>query len=276
MRRIAPLTLAIYLLFTVPALGAPFIERLDAIPDITQTDPKARFPHGGVHLCGPCAVSNSLMWLGENGYEKLVPRSDYRYSAQVDLVNLLASDRYMGTTLEMGTSPAAILYGIEKYVRDCGYVINDLSYEGWRKVPERFHTGVKNPRPDWIRSGFLPAGSAMFLNFGWYRFYPERNEYKRVSGHWVTLAGFGIDRHGNEAPGVLIVHDPGNRPGSEFSNEFVRLEKIRSGTLIAGSGAAHDAAGLFRLSGTMPIHNEADLGILDGAIRLEIKRPPRN
>jgi hypothetical protein len=45
----------------VPA--AQSIERIDEIPDYTQTDPAyGGFQPDGNNFCGPASVSNSLMW----------------------------------------------------------------------------------------------------------------------------------------------------------------------------------------------------------------------
>lgn len=271
MRKISILILMIPFFLASSAGAAPCTERLGCIPDLTQTDPQARFPYQGVHYCGPCAVSNSIMWLGENGYEKLLPKAREKLQVQADLTRLLASRKYMDTTLEWGTSPADILKGISRYLRDCGYEYADLSYQGWRKIPRRFNTGETRPRLEWIQSGFL-GDSAVWLNVGWYVFSPKKNRYMRVGGHWVTLVGFGVDENGRENPDVLIIHDPATLQKHTSGNDYVRLEKIGGGTLVTGSGKMYGATGFFKMAG-MEISEDADLGILDGAIRLQMKRP---
>jgi hypothetical protein len=272
MRRILIAVLAICAVLVHPAYGTSFTDRLNAIPDLVQTDPKAHFPYGGVHYCGPCAISNSLVWLGENGYEKLLPRAKGRMGIQVELANRLASRKYMDTTLEWGTSPFDILQGIAKYLKDCGYEYRQLAYQGWRRVPNRFNTGIKTPQPEWIKSG-LQGDSAVWLNVGWYKFSPQKDEYVRVGGHWVTLAGFGVDENGKEDPSVVIIHDPGaDTPGCRFSNDYVRLQNIDSGTLIGGSGTKQSAAGFYRMTGGMRVYGKI-VALLDGAVRLEMKRP---
>jgi hypothetical protein len=273
MHRILIAALAICAFHLSPAYGTPFTDRLNSTPDIVQTDPHARFPYGGIHYCGPCAISNSLVWLGENGYEKLLPEGEERMGRQVELVNLLASGKYMDTTLEWGTSPAAVLQGISKYLRDCGYQYEQLSYQGWRKVPRMFNTGIRTPQPEWIKSGLIQGDSAVWLNVGWYKFNKDKKEYVRTGGHWVTLVGFGVDENGKEDPGVVIIHDPGaNTPECRFSNDYVRLKIIDSGTLIGGSGTAYSAAGFYRMTGGMRVYGKV-VALLDGAIRLEMKKP---
>ncbi len=271
MREILLLWLIAPLFFVPSAHGAYSTERINSIPDITQTDPRAGFPHGGIHYCGPCAISNSIFWLGENGYENLLPRLERGKDLQAELTRILASSEYMDTTLEWGTSPAGILRGISRYIRDCGYEYSQLAYQGWREVPAGFDTGIEPPQLEWIISG-LEGDAAVWLNVGWYVWASEKNEYKRVGGHWVTLVGFGIDGDGNLDPSVLIVHDPGARSGYVFSNDYAKLERIESGRMVGGGGSARNAAGYFRIKGGMKIQSGADAGILDGAIRLVMKR----
>jgi hypothetical protein len=49
------------------------------------------------------------------------------------------------------------------------------------------------------------------------------------------------------------------------------LQGIDRGTLIAGSGAAYNAAGFYRMTGGMRVYGKIT-AILDGAIRLEMRR----
>ncbi len=273
MRKTISVALAIVILLPIFAHAKPFTDWIYSIPDMTQTDPKACFPYGGVHYCGPCAISNSLIWLGENGYGKLLPEKEGdRLHVQAELTNVIASKKYMDTTLESGTSPWGILQGVSRYLHDCGYEYSELSYEGWRAVPSQFNTGLKRPQLDWIEAG-LKENSAVWLNIGWYMYSPETREYTRVGGHWVTLAGFGVDKNGKEDSSILIIHDPGSRSGYKFSNDFAKVVRIGSGRLVGGAGKSHDAAGFFKLTGGMKIHPDLDAAILDGAIRLILKAP---
>ena len=41
------------------------------VPDFLQTDREAGFARSGSQFCAPTAVSNSLMWLADHGYEDL-------------------------------------------------------------------------------------------------------------------------------------------------------------------------------------------------------------
>ncbi len=269
MRKTAILASILAAFLVNTAIAAPNTERINAIPALTQTDPVARFPYGGVHYCGPCAISNSIMWLGENGYPQLLPSAEGRMSKQVALANNLASEKYMDTTLEWGTSPAGVLEGIEKYIRDCGYKAQ-LTYQGFRKVPHRFQTGVKAPQPDWIEAG-LNGDSAVWLNVGWYRYSHARKKFVRQGGHWVTLVGFGVDQNGNEDPSILIIHDPADNT-CKLVGDYVRPMRINGGKILGGDGALIDAARYFRLTG-IKVSRNIDTAILDGAIRLQMSGP---
>jgi len=270
MKRITILALAIAAFLPILAYGAPFTERLNTIPDLIQTDPRAGFPYGGVHYCGPCAITNSLVWLGENGYERLLPSEGSGLQMQSSLATILASKKYMDTTYEWGTSPASVLNGIAKYLRDCGYEYKQLSYQGWRKVSGKYNTGVGVPELGWVKSG-LHGDSAVWLNVGWYKFSRVRNEYRRVGGHWVTLAGFGADESGQEDPNILIIHDPGVTPGCSISNSYVRMVKIQNGTISGAEGKVYNAAGFYRMAG-MRMNGNVE-AIMDGAVRLEMRKP---
>src|SRR5262245_32125 len=56
------------------------------MPDLTQTDPALGVEGGGDSWCGPVAISNALMWLGEHGHESLIPSGEDRHARQLELV----------------------------------------------------------------------------------------------------------------------------------------------------------------------------------------------
>ena len=86
-------------------LPTVYTEKVDSTADMTQTDPAARLPNGGRAHCGPVSVSNSLMWLAENGFDKLVTSLPDRRKAQFELARTLGSKKYMNTNLKTGTGP---------------------------------------------------------------------------------------------------------------------------------------------------------------------------
>ena len=267
MRRIL-LVLVLCLGFVSAAAAQVFTERMNSIPDITQTDPKVKFPHGGFHYCGPAAVSNSLMWLAANGYDKLLPKKGCPTGTQAEMACLLG-EKYMETRLDEGTSPAALLEGVAQFIKDCGYRYSKLQYEGWRQHPSQFDTGVVAPNLDWIKSGLLPGDSAVWLNLGWYRHDRKTDRYERLGGHWITLVGFGADKNGKEDPNSLVVHDPA-KLGQSGRNEYIRVEKIAAGQIHGASGVFVNAAGFHKIADGLNLRNESDVAILDGAVVLQM------
>jgi len=68
-----------------------YTEKINSIPDMTQTDPAAKLPNGGRSHCGPVAVSNSLMWLAGNGFENLSPNLQDRRKAHFEIARSLST-----------------------------------------------------------------------------------------------------------------------------------------------------------------------------------------
>lgn len=254
-----------------PDLPSFCTDNIYSIPDLTQTDKKANFPGGGSQFCCLVSIANSLMWLDSNGFQNLVGNSGSPFEDQVKLVKLLSSKRYMDTSLVDGTGTTKLIRGIKKYVKDRGYEIAQLNYEGWRKHPPEMKTVIPVPRLSWIKHGILGNG-AVWLNVGWYKYNSSRNEYVRIAGHWVTLVGYGKDENGTLNQNCLILHDPSPRAGKTFSNEYAIVNKIRTGTLVGKwIGMPRSAVGYYKLGGGMHIKKQADVAIIDGAIALKLK-----
>ena len=144
-------------------------EKVDSTPDMTQTDPDARLPEGGRVHCGPVAVSNSLMWLAQNGFESLASPFAGGAKAQYEMARLLGEKKYMNTNLKTGTGAGGVLEGAGRYIADRGYECGYLKFQGWRKHPSRFGSGVVVPELHWIKNGLL-GNSAVWLNVGWYKY----------------------------------------------------------------------------------------------------------
>jgi C-terminal processing protease CtpA/Prc len=254
-----------------PDLPSFYTDNIYSIPDLTQTDKKANFPGGGSQFCCLVSIANSLMWLDSNGYQNLVESSGSPFEDQVELVKLLSSKRYMDTSLVDGTGTTKLMRGIKKYVKDRGYEIEQLEYEGWRKHPPEMKTKYPIPRLSWTKHGILDSG-AVWLNVGWYKYDSSKDEYIRIAGHWVTLVGYGKDENGKLNQNCLILHDPSPRAGKSFSNEYAIVNKIRTGTLTGKwIGLPRNAAGYYKLAGGMHIKNQADVAIIDGAIMLKLR-----
>lgn len=250
-----------------------YIGKIDTTPDYMQTDTAyGGLPGGGLEYCAPVAVSNSLIWLDNNGYNAVAPNSTDRKKDQFDVIYLLGSSRYMDTSLTGGTGVNGVLTGVERYVADSGYEAARLEYQGWRYHYSRFNTGVDIPDLEWAKLGTLAYGS-VWLNVGWYTYEATTNQYTRIGGHWVTLVGYGNDGHTVDRR-YLVIHDPAPRAGHGFANEYVLPVRINSGTLNGSySGLPRSASGFHRLAGGMHVKSGADLAILDGVVVMELPTP---
>ena len=234
------------------ASGAAFASTawIHRIPDFTQTHVRGAKAGNGQQYCGPVAVSNSFMWLA--GQEE----------GQLELIEKLASAGYMNTSLENGTGTTGILRGADRLARELFGGYASLEYQGWRKHPETYSSGVEVPQLRWIREG-ISGRSAVWLNIGWYRFDPSKDEYHRFGGHWVTLVG----SEGN----TLILHDPSPRAGESFANEHVRFRRLNTGRLVGRkAGLPRSARGHLLLGEGMHMKARADAALLDGAVVLRL------
>ncbi|MHC4487848.1 MAG: S41 family peptidase [Planctomycetota bacterium] len=215
------------------------------------------------------------MWFDSNGFPNLVRNSGDLFTDQVKLAKLLASKSYMNTSLEYGTGTTKLIRGVRKYITERGYEISRLEYQGWRKHPKETLWGSSTPKLDWIKQGITGNGT-VWMNVGWYKYNAGKNEYARIAGHWVTLVGYGKDEKGQLNSNILIIHDPSPRTGSEFSNEFILVSRIRSGRLTGEwVGLPRRAAGYYKFTGGMHIKRGADFAVLDGAVVLKLKGPVR-
>lgn len=218
---------------------------INQIADFTQTDITFAGSGNGQQFCAPVAVSNSLVTMG-GGYQ------------QLEMISLLASSNYMNTSLVNGTGTTGVLRGVNRIASEMfgGYRL--LEYQGWRKHPKKYSTGSRLPDLDRLKSA-ISRRSAAWLNVGWYRYHRQKNEYRRIGGHWVTLAGFDEDR--------LVIHDPAPRAGSSFANEFVEFEVIEDGLLVGDkAGLPVEARGYLKLGNGFHVKRGADFAILDGVV----------
>jgi hypothetical protein len=261
----------------------PYLEKKDRIPDYLQTDPAyGGLPDQGRMYCGPVAVANSIMWLDENGYDRLVLDTEDRKKDQFELISVLGSPAYMNTGPERGTSIGGFLNGVHKYVLERGYPRARLAYQGWRDHGTTFGTGIAVPDLAWIRAGVRGSGSA-WLNIGWYTYDPESDEYTRHDGHWVTLVGYGYDDR-LDHPAYLVMHDPAWGNGTDIRHHYLLLDQITGGMLVgAYHGLPHDATGYYRVTRRTTLETAGGrettlkpgvtIGILDGVAMLEMENP---
>ena len=180
----------------------------------------------------------------------------------------------MNTNPDEGTGPSQLVFGAAKWVRDAGYHVERLEYQGWRVVhPKEIATGESIPRLEWLKKG-MHDNAAVWINVGWYRYTPNNMQFERIGGHWVTLVGYGRDERGNKNPSYIIVHDPGSRAGTAPAHEYVRTDQIPRGTLVGNkTGLPRKADGYLALSRGMHISSRANGAILDAAIVMKLKDP---
>jgi len=238
------IVVAVTILFSQACFsGSSYISE---IPDFTQTDVQGEASGNGQQYCAPVAVSNSILWLSNDG------------SRQLDLIKKLASKKYMNTSLKNGTGTTGVLRGVDKIAEEFFGSYSGLEYEGWRKHLKEYSSGVKVPDINKIKS-FITRNSAAWVNVGWYTHNRRSNEYQRIGGHWVTLVGAKKNQ--------LIFHDPSPRAGQRFSNEFVDFTTIKNGTLVGRkSGLPTPAKGYISLGNGMHIKAKANTAIIDGVV----------
>lgn len=265
-----------FILIGVVSAQPPFYtDKINSIPDLTQTDPEANFPAGGKEFCLHSAVTNSLMWLDSHGFPNLVDNTGDSFADQVKLAKLLASKTYMDTDPEEGTGTSGLIGGLKKYIASRGYQIESLQYQGWRPLGKDVTDASVGllPNLDWMKHGIIGSG-CVWLNVGWYKYDNSKDEYRRFDGHWVTLVGYGKDQNDNLDPNILIFHDPSPRAGKTFANEYVRAVRITTGTLTGKfKGLPRNAAGFYKLTEGMHIKSAADYAIIDGVVVLELQSP---
>jgi hypothetical protein len=238
------------------------------VPDLNQTDPELGLPGNGNAFCGPVAVSDWLVYLAQNGYEKLLPEGESLRARELELVRILS--RNMGTSPLSGTSTPGLLSALDRWVTGAGYRIRRLEYQGWRGHPLRYTTYQRQPDLAWIEKA-LGEGGAAFIHAGWYATSKYDHALHRNGGHWLAVVDVGKNEALEPDPNVLVLRDPAPYAGKEPTYEFARAERMKDGWLI-DQAAALPATGYFRLGGGMRIKREGEVAVLDGAIVLVLER----
>jgi hypothetical protein len=241
-----------------------------SLPDLVQTDPELGLVGGGNAFCGPVAVSDWLVHLGQNGFPKLLPTGGTLRAQQLELVRLLASPRYMGTSPLGGTGPSHLMVGVERFIKHAGYSIQRLEYQGWRGHPARYATGQRWPDLAWIQRAIAQGGAA-WIHAGWYANSRYDRILRRHGGHWLAVVDVGSGGTHNPDREQLMVRDPAPYAGIEPSYEAISAERLEGGWLI-DQGVAVPARGYYRLGGGMHIKREGELAVLDGAVALVLER----
>lgn len=245
-------------------------------PDLTQTDPRAKFPAGGHAYCGPVAVANAFVRLAREGFPRLAPVAPDPVLAHIDVVRILARDTHMATCCETGTSTVHLLEGAQRYVRERGYEIDAIEYRGWRPRPRGVHADCTVADLPWIKQRIAVPATAAWINVGWYTQHPKKpGVLTRTGGHWVTLAGYGLDEKGQPRADSLILRDPSPRAGSRARFEFVRVLPLDFGRLDGPQrGLPRPAKRMLRALG-LATPDGTDVALIDGVAVLRMRDPKR-
>jgi hypothetical protein len=280
MKRISLAVTVLVCALSLSALGAnpkqpqknikpkPFL-LIKNMPDICQID--SRLPNRGKEYCGPAAVSNAIVWLAMNGHKELIPScrnitDDKNIDmAQIDVIKTLGSAEYMKTALYAGTDPIDVIYGLDRYIRSCGYE-PVIEWKGYREGGK--FTRGPIPELNWMNEGFDKEYN-LVLEIGWYNYSAHCKSFIRNGGHYVTVTA--IDLSGKTPK--MIVHNPSIGGGTNPKPQVCTLRQISSGTLAAWSNYDdRPASGYFIIEGlTMPYN--AKTAIVEGVIKFSVRCP---
>jgi hypothetical protein len=170
-----------------------------------------------------------------------------------------------------GTGVGSMLRGATRYARARGLRVVRAHALGWRPVERAWRSRSDEPLLDAIRRAHV-AGAAVCLNVGWYRAAPSEETSVRYGGHWVALAGFGVDPDGRIAPDVLILRDPSPRAGARPAFHHATVLVARAGRLEGSyRGLPRPAAGVPRITEGLPFHRKATRCFVDGAVVLDVR-----
>ena len=253
-----------FILTSVAAFSAPayFTDKVDSTPNICQSCFPEIVRWKGKPHCAPAAVSNSMVWLAHNGFPELQPFSSTdTMSDHAKLVDKLGE--VMNTTETAGTSPTKVFSGLKKYFEDKKVKYKRMASVGWRGVPDFVAKDNQKVSLEWIKEGILGKGSVWIL-IGWCKFDVLKKNCKIYDGHWMTVVGYGKDRTGKVDPNILIVNDPAER--AERKNYFPTLKVCAEG-FIDDQIPANE---VLSLQGDVVIKPGSDLGVIQGAYRLEL------
>ncbi|HEY3967021.1 MAG TPA: hypothetical protein VGM05_20835 [Planctomycetaceae bacterium] len=242
---------------------AEYLDKIDETPDFCQYDQRfGKLPGDGKELCAPVALSNSLVWLNQHGFPKLLDKPQPTPADQADLIRRLCREDFLGTDLKIGTPPKRVVTGIENYFRHAGYQCQ-VEQMGWRSSTHRIG---EVPHENWMLRSCLGTSNVL-INVGWYK--TNKTAYDRFGGHWVTLVGF-KEEHGKR---VLLIHDPNSHGGNEKKTEPCHLISLPAHHLLeTQEGESLKADGYFELRG-VHLAKGADRAIIDEVVAFTPSRP---
>lgn len=250
------------------------MSRIDDMPDLLQTHWKGKLDLGGYFHCGPVAASNAMAWLYKAGYKGLMPGVVPLEDEQIRMVRTLGSSGFMNTDFTRGgTTSRGMVEGILKYISRSGYDRSAVYYAGWDMGPYGRHSPVPDMK---FLKGCFEKGGAVLLNIGWYSPGPDPDTYRRESGHWVTMAGYGKDENGIPAEDIVVVHDPAPWAGKGKKHHYVSFVPLQKGYLTGPyKGLPVDAGGFLVAEEGLCKPSGRVVAIVEGAIaiRMEIQFP---
>jgi hypothetical protein len=243
-------------------------------PDFCQTDKEGKFHDNGKNFCGPTAVCNSFVWLADHGFPNLLDKTGGLKNGQIALIHLLANEEQMDTVSKDGTGPRKLMIGIKRYVESKGYEPSRLKCQGWRPLAKPFSSEQSTVSLDWLREGIADPCGAAWINIGWYQRGEEPQTWVRKGGHWMTIAGYGVNENGDNDPVAFVAYDPAPRSGKGNVAHYFHVEEIQSGKLMGEEkGLPRDAAGNYKIIDGIVPKKGMDAVIIDSAVVLILKKP---
>jgi len=243
-----------------------FIDRIHEIPDLYQVSRRLGHQGGGYFHCVPTAISNSLMWLANQGYAKLAFDRPGQDRAHWELARLLASPEYMGTDARSGTLITDTMQGIKRFIGECGYDLVNLETQGLPFNREFTHWNQPSSLT-FIKSGLM-GDSAIWLTVGYYE--REGDALFRRAGHLVTVTGYGRNKRGDRDPNVLVINDPAD--GERNIMAYVQTDTLPAETYLAHGRHRFSLADFLILGDGYPTGPDGLLAVVEVAIHLEIRR----
>ncbi|MEW5820122.1 MAG: hypothetical protein AB1782_08005 [Cyanobacteriota bacterium] len=247
--------------------GEQYTARVDQTPDFKQINKK--LPGGGAVCCGPVAVSNAIMWLSKNGYPELTNKKS-QLEIIKELIVYLKTNAY-----DNGTTVSDMCNGLDKLVRDKGYKIKNLEYQGYWPCSRKYHS---NKVPDLKQiTEALKKKSLVVFNIGRYeRSVNEKTgkvKYDYDNGHYIVLTGF--RKKGNNIE--LLINDSAK---SSKQVEVLKLKALSDGVLVPSEKATEitglkkpqKARGYNEIVGGLDYaRKDNHIILLEGAIIMELE-----
>lgn len=266
--------IAAFLFF--PAISSKYImylDKVDEIPDIKQTDKLLQLPSEGRDYCAPVVVMDSFIQMKKHGFRQILLKEDESRRLPEGSCRQLA--KLMNTRTGTGTTTEDFLNGLKRYIEELTpYSIRSLKYEGWNRHPAEFDNGHAVAELEWIKNG-IRDNRCEWLNIGWYKRDAQSGELLRESGHWVCLTGYGMGADGGSNADTLIVRDPEPVLSPDPRKIFINVKALNENTIMRGphEGLPRSCRGYLSIesmgNGFDSSHHR--IGIIDGAIVLELK-----